>query len=73
MMDSFEKKKKAEVVLEMFEQIEEALLELRLEYMDIARDHDEAQIRIEELEVDNSFLYESMKEMETEHKGEVQA
>lgn len=72
-MDSFEKKKKAEVVLEMFEQIEEALLELRLEYMDIARDHDEAQIRIEELEVDNSFLYESMKEMETEHKGEVQA
>lgn len=72
-MDVLAKKKKMEVVLEMFEQIEEALLELRLEYMDIARDHDEAQIRIEELEVDNSFLYESMKEMETEHKGEVQA
>lgn len=71
MMDSFEKKKKAEVVLEMFEQIEEALLGLRLEYMNIVRDHDEAQIRIEELEVDNSFLYESMKEMENEWKGEV--
>lgn len=70
-MDSFEKKKKAEVVLEMFEQIEEALLGLRLEYMNIVRDHDEAQIRIEELEVDNSFLYESMKEMENEWKGEV--
>lgn len=70
-MDSFEKKKKAEVVLEMFEPIEEALLGLRLEYMNIVRDHDEAQIRIEELEVDNSFLYESMKEMENEWKGEV--
>ena len=70
-MEIFEKKKKAEVVLEMFEQIEEALLGLRLEYMNIVRDHDEAQIRIEELEVDNSFLYESMKEMENEWKGEV--
>lgn len=51
-MFGFEAQKKETEILEIFERIDEFILDLRLEYMDLARRYDETRERLEDLEAD---------------------
>ena len=51
-----ETQKKAEMIHEMLEHMEDIYSDLRLEYMDMAKMYDEAMERIEELEADKIYL-----------------
>lgn len=48
--------KRADMIHEMLEQMEEIYSDLRLEYLDMAKKYDEAMERIEELEADKIYL-----------------
>lgn len=55
-MFGLETQKKTDLIHEMLEQMEDIYFDLRLEYLGMAREYDEAMERVEKLEAEKIYL-----------------